>query len=97
MPTSYLLQMHSSYVVTDPKGSILVECGYALQNIGKYEVNRDLKAMVEAYKTRAPQEKGAEHRESARDKLDALVKDTAAKVSIDKPKKTKAKCKGSEL
>lgn len=33
-----LLQMHSSYVVTDPKGSILVECGYALQKIGKYEV-----------------------------------------------------------
>lgn len=29
-----LLQMHSSYVVTDPKGSILVECGYALQTIG---------------------------------------------------------------
>ncbi len=33
-----LLQMHSSYVVTDPNGSILVECGYALQKIGKYEV-----------------------------------------------------------
>ena len=27
MPTSYLMQMHSSYVVTDPKGTILVECG----------------------------------------------------------------------
>lgn len=26
-----LLQMHSSYVVTDPKASILCECGYALQ------------------------------------------------------------------
>ena len=26
-----LLQMHSSYVVTDPKGSILVECGSLLQ------------------------------------------------------------------
>ena len=26
-----LLQMHSSYVVTDPKGSILIECGKALQ------------------------------------------------------------------
>ena len=54
--------------------------------------NRDLKAMVEAYKTRAPQEKTAEHRESARGKLDALAKETAAKVSIDKPK-TKAKTK----
>ena len=26
-----LLQMHSSYVITDPKGSVLVECGKALQ------------------------------------------------------------------
>ena len=33
-----LLQMHSSYVVTDPKGSILVECGHALKTVGKYEI-----------------------------------------------------------
>ena len=36
-------------------------------------------------------------RESAREKLDALVKDTAAKVSIDKSKRTKAKIKGPEV
>lgn len=30
MPTSYLMQMHSSYVVTDPKGTVLVECGKML-------------------------------------------------------------------
>ena len=29
-----LLQMHSSYVVTDPKGSIVIECGYALLKNG---------------------------------------------------------------
>lgn len=29
-----LLQCHSSYVVTDPKGSILIECGKALQKKG---------------------------------------------------------------
>ena len=29
-----LMQMHSSYVVTDPKGSILVECGKLLQDNG---------------------------------------------------------------
>ena len=59
--------------------------------------NRDLKAMVESYKTRAPQEKATQPRESAREKLDALVKDTAAKVSPEKPKaKSKAK-KGPEL
>ena len=41
-----------------------------------------LEVMVEAYKTRAPQEKAAQPRESAMEKLDALVKDTAAKVSL---------------
>jgi len=32
-----LLQMHSSYVVTDPKGTIVLECGHALQKNG-YEI-----------------------------------------------------------
>ena len=31
MPTSYLMQLHSSYVITDPKGTILLECGALLQ------------------------------------------------------------------
>ena len=34
MPTSYLMQMHSSYVVTDPKGTVLVECGKMLEKGG---------------------------------------------------------------
>lgn len=29
-----LMQMHSSYVVTDPKGSILIECGKLLKDNG---------------------------------------------------------------
>ena len=33
-----LLQMHSSYVVTDPKGDILTDCGYALKQIGGYSI-----------------------------------------------------------
>lgn len=37
MPTSYLMQMHSSYVVTDPKGTVLVECGKMLKK-GKYKI-----------------------------------------------------------
>ncbi len=42
-------------------------------------------------------EKAAQPKESAREKLDALVKDTASKVAVDKPKaKTKSK-KGPEL
>ena len=32
-----LLQMHSSYVVTDPKGTVVLECGHALQKNG-YEI-----------------------------------------------------------
>ena len=54
--------------------------------------------MVDAYKTRAPQAKGAQPRESAREKLDALVKDTAEKLSPEKPPKAKSKAKkGPEL
>ena len=52
--------------------------------------------MVEAYKTRTPQArepKTAAPRESAREKLDALVKDTSEKLSPDKPTKTKSKAK----
>ena len=29
-----LLQLHSSYVVTDPKGSLLVECGRLMERAG---------------------------------------------------------------
>ena len=32
-----LMQMHSSYVVTDPKGTVLVECGKMLQR-NKYQI-----------------------------------------------------------
>ena len=32
-----LMQMHSSYVVTDPKGTVLVECGKTLKR-GKYKI-----------------------------------------------------------
>ena len=61
--------------------------------------NRELKGMVEAYKARTPQAKEAQPRESAREKLDALVKDTAYKLSADKPPKARAKtkAKGPEL
>ncbi len=32
-----LMQMHSSYVVTDPKGTVLIECGKLLQR-GRYKI-----------------------------------------------------------
>lgn len=37
MPTSYLLQLHSSYAITDPKGTVLTECGNALKR-AKYRI-----------------------------------------------------------
>ncbi len=43
--------------------------------------NRELKAMVETYKSKAPQAK-----ESAQERLGALVKDAAAKTAPEKPK-----------
>ena len=53
--------------------------------------------MAPRKQTREPQAKEGQHRASARDELNALVKDTAAKVAADKPKaKTKSK-KGPEL
>ena len=33
-----LMQMHSSYVVTDPKGTVLVECGKLLKQRGGYRI-----------------------------------------------------------
>ena len=67
------------------------------QDVKTQVPNTELKAMVEAYKTRAPQAKETQPRESAMEKLDALVKDTAAKVSSERPKaKTKSK-KSPEL
>ena len=63
--------------------------------------NRELKSMVEAYKIRAPQardQRAAESRESAREKLDALVKDTASKLTPEKTPEAKTKSKkGPEL
>ena len=43
--------------------------------------NAELKAMVEAYKTRTPQDRESDGRKSARAKLGAMVKETAEKLS----------------
>ena len=44
MPTSYLMQLHSSYVVTDPKGTVLVECGKLLSR-GSPRLGKDGKSL----------------------------------------------------
>ena len=67
------------------------------QDVKTQVPNTELKAMVESYKTRAPQEKAVEHRESARDKLDALAKETATKVSPEKAKAQSKSKTGPEL
>ena len=46
-----LMQMHSSYVVTDPKGTILVECGKMLQR-GTPKLGKDGKPFI-MYKFRS--------------------------------------------
>ena len=43
-----LMQMHSSYVVTDPKGTILVECGKMLQR-GAPKLAKDGKPMKDKH------------------------------------------------
>ena len=43
-----LMQMHSSYVVTDPKGTILVECGKMLQR-GAPKLDKDGKPMKDKH------------------------------------------------
>lgn len=52
-----LMQMHSSYVVTDPKGTILIECGKMLQRgapklgkDGKPEKDKNGKVIYEPYR-----------------------------------------------
>ena len=54
-----LMQMHSSYVITDPKGTVLVECGKLLQRgapkrdkNGKVVRNKQGKVIYEPYKIR---------------------------------------------
>ena len=57
--------------------------------------NSELKEMVEAYKTRAPQTKGSGSRESAMEKLVSLAKETAEKLSPE-GRKAKPKERGPE-
>ena len=57
--------------------------------------NAELKEMVETYKTRSPQKREAGSRESARQKLDSLAKETAAKLSPE-GRKAKPKNRGPE-
>ena len=65
------------------------------ENVKTEVPNKDLKAMVEAYRNKAPQERSSENRESTRDKLGSLSKDSAEKPAPEK-QKMKAKAKGQE-
>ena len=65
------------------------------QDVKTQVQNTELKAMVEAYRNTAPQERSSENRESTRDKLGSLSKDSADKPAPEK-QKMKAKTKGQE-
>ena len=84
-------------VVTKPTLKGQDDKGRNIWNNVKTNVpNRELKSMVEVYKTRTPQTREPKTdapRESAREKLDALVKDTADKLSPDKQPKVRGKTK----
>ncbi len=58
--------------------------------------NKKLKAMVESYKARTPQEKETQSKESAVAALGKLTKDPESKRSVEKPR-SKAKVKSQEL
>ena len=58
--------------------------------------NKELKAMVESYKARSPQEKETQSKESAVAALGKLTKDPESKRSVEKPR-SKAKEKSPEL
>ena len=82
--------------VTKPVKTGQDENGKNIWNDVKIQMpNKELKEKVEAYKNKAPQGRESETKESAREKLDALAKETSEKVSADKPK-TKPKSKGNE-
>ena len=86
-------------VVTKPVQKGIDETGKRIWEDVKTPVpNQELKSMVEAYKTRGQQERQFEPRESAREKLDTMVKSTAEKLSGDKKPKARPKAKnGPEL
>ena len=82
--------------VTKPVKTGQDENGKNIWNDVKIQMpNKELKERVEVYKTKSPQGRESETKESAREKLDKLAKDTADKLSVDKPK-TKPKAKGTE-
>ena len=74
--------------VTKPERTEGVDGEIVWENRKESVPNAELKEMVEAYKTRNPKAREAGSRESAREKLDSLTKETAAKLS---PEGRKAK------
>ena len=81
--------------VTNPERTDGVDGEIVWENRKESVPNAELKEMVEAYKTRSPQKREAGSRESAREKLDSLAKETAAKLSPE-GRKAKPKDRGPE-
>ena len=66
--------------VTKPERTDGIDGEIIWENRKESIPNAELKEMVEAYKTRNPKAREAGSRESAREKLDSLAKETAAKL-----------------
>ena len=81
--------------VTKPERTDGVDGEIVWENRKESVLNAELKEMVESYKTRSPQAKEAGTRKSAREKLDSLAKETAAKLSPE-GRKAKPKDRGPE-
>ena len=81
--------------VTKPERTDGVDGEIVWENRKESVPNAELKEMVESYKSRSPQAKEAGSRESAREKLDSLAKETAAKLSPE-GRKARPKDRGPE-
>ncbi|MBR2853755.1 MAG: hypothetical protein IKE81_05460 [Clostridia bacterium] len=81
--------------VTKPERTDGIDGEIVWENRKESVPNAELKEMVEAYKTRNPKAREAGSRESAREKLDSLAKETAAKLSPE-GQKAKPKARGPE-
>jgi hypothetical protein len=81
--------------VTKPERTDGIDGEIIWENRKESIPNAELKEMVEAYKTRSPQKRETGSRESAREKLDSLTKETAAKLSPG-GRKAKPKDRGPE-
>ena len=95
LPENGKIPAEGHTTVTKPERTEDVDGEIVWENRKESVPNAELKEMVEAYKTRSPRTRETGSRESAREKLDSLTKETAAKLSPE-GRKAKPKDRGPE-